>query len=374
MKICSNCIQPDTRPGLHFKDGICGACLWEDEKKKIDWNSRMQELQQIAKAAKENTKSNYDCVIGVSGGKDSTMQAIIARDQLGLRCLLVNNEPYGITEIGKYNIENLKLLGFDVITIRPNPKTLKKLMHYDFFKYLNFVKVTEFPLYASSYIISEKFDIPLIIQGENPGLTLGTSLSGIGTDSDALKANELPTLALGWEEYLNVEGATENDLFLYHYDKKKLEEKGIRGIWLNYYIKKWSVTGNAELAKKYGFRTRPSDFDPNEIGTYVPFAALDSDFNQVNQMLKSIKLGFGQCADQACYDLREGRITKKEAIELVLKYDGKCGRDYITKFCKFINITEKEFWGTVEKFRGSMWTKNPSDKWTNEYWEILKKL
>ena len=179
---------------------------------------------------------------------------------------------------------------------------------------------------------------------------------------------------MGWEEYLNVEGATENDLFLYHYDKKKLEEKGIRGIWLNYYIKKWSVTGNAELAKKYGFRTRPSDFDPNEIGTYVPFAALDSDFNQVNQMLKSIKLGFGQCADQACYDLREGRITKKEAIELVLKYDGKCGRDYITKFCKFINITEKEFWSTAEKFRGSMWTKNPSDKWTNEYWEILKKL
>ena len=109
MKICSNCIQPDTRPGLHFKDGICGACLWEDEKKKIDWNSRMQELQQIAKAAKENTKSNYDCVIGVSGGKDSTMQAIIARDQLGLRCLLVNNEPYGITEIGKYNIENRKI-------------------------------------------------------------------------------------------------------------------------------------------------------------------------------------------------------------------------------------------------------------------------
>ncbi len=117
MKICNKCIQPDTRPNIYFnKDDICGACLWEEEKKTIDWNLREKELQKIAEWAKKTTKSNYDCVIGVSGGKDSTKQSLTARDRLGLRCLLVNSEPEGISEIGKHNIENLKnLLKLNVI-------------------------------------------------------------------------------------------------------------------------------------------------------------------------------------------------------------------------------------------------------------------
>ena len=68
---------------------------------------------------------NYDCVIGISGGKDSTKQALTARDRLGLRCLLVNYEPENITDIGRHNRENLRDLGFDMLTFRPNPKIMK---------------------------------------------------------------------------------------------------------------------------------------------------------------------------------------------------------------------------------------------------------
>ena len=225
MRICKRCSQPDTRPGIYFDDqGVCGGCLWEDEKKKIDWKSREKELQDIAEWAKKTTKSNYDCVIGVSGGKDSTKQALTARDQLGLRCLLVNGEPEGITEIGRYNIENLKKLGFDVISLRPNPKVMRLLVKHDFYKHLNPVKITEFSLYASTYIMADKFDIPLIIQGDNPGLSLGASLTGVGTDSNAMKADELQTLSSGWKEYVEVEGVEEKDLYFFHYDRKKLEE------------------------------------------------------------------------------------------------------------------------------------------------------
>ena len=165
MRICKICIQPDTRPNIHFnEEGICGACIWElNEKHKVDWTKREDELQKIANWAKETSKSNYDCVIGVSGGKDSTLQALTARDRLGLRCLLVNGEPEGITEIGKKNIENIKNLGFDVISLRPNPKIMKKLVKYDFYKYLNPQKVTEYSLCASSYIIANQFEIPLLI-------------------------------------------------------------------------------------------------------------------------------------------------------------------------------------------------------------------
>ena len=217
MRICTKCIQPDTRPGVFFnEESVCGACLWEDEKKKIDWGERKKELEIVANDAK---KSNaiYDCVIGVSGGKDSTKQAVTARDELGLNCLLVNYQPENITELGRKNLENLKSLGFDLISIRPNPKIMMKVTKHDFFNYLNFVKASEFPLYASTYIIAEKFKIPLIIQGENPGLTVGTSMTGVGTDSDALKAYQLQTLSGGIQEYLNVDGITEKDLYSVSY-------------------------------------------------------------------------------------------------------------------------------------------------------------
>ena len=373
MKICKKCIQPDTRPGIYFNEkGVCGACLWEESKESIDWNSRFNELVEISNWAKENSSGNYDCVIGVSGGKDSTTQALTARDRLGLKALLVNSEPEGITEIGKANIENLKNLGFDVIALRPNPKVMKKLIKRNFYKYLNPVKITEFSLWSSTYIIAEKFHIPLIIQGENPGLTLGTSLTGTGTDDNALKADQLNTLSSGWEEYLEIDGITKQDLFFFHYDRKKLESMKVKGIWLQYYLKEWSFRGNAEFAIKNGMQKRPDNFDWESIGTYMPFAQLDSDLTQVNQLLKYIKFGFGQCMDSACYDLRDNIINKKEALELVKKYDGKCAEQYIKKFCNYIDISIDEFWKVANSFRGSMWTKKENGEWYNSYWEILE--
>lgn len=357
MQICKKCIQPDTRPGIFFNaDSICGACLWEEEKNKIDWKQRKNELLEIAKDAKKKSKGPYDCVIGVSGGKDSTKQAITARDELGLKCLLVNYEPENMTELGRKNLENLKRQGFDLITLRPNPKIMKKLIKYDFFTHLNPVKATEFSLYSSTYIIAEKFNIKLIIQGENPGLTVGASLTGVGTDSDALKAYQLQTLSKGWQEYLRVDGVTENDLYLFHYDVQKLMDMGVRGIWIQYYLQDWSYRRNAEFSKKYGFKER-ENIVPEEIGTYVPFAQIDSDLVHVNQMLKFIKFGFGQCMDHVCYDLRDGLIDRKTAIELVLKYDGKCAEKYIDEFCNYIQISKSEFTETVEKFRGNTWYK-----------------
>ena len=372
MKICKKCIQPDTRPDIFFtEDGVCGACLWEEEKKLIDWDAREKELSDIANWAKEKN-SDYDCVIGVSGGKDSTTQAIIAKEKLGLHCLLVNGEPDNATELGKENIENLKNLGFDVISLRPNPKVLRTLVKRDFYKYLNPVKVTEYTLWASAHIIAEKFNIPLIIQGQNIGLTVGASNSPLGKGSDALKINECDTLSAGWQDYLEVKDVNEKDLIFYRYDRQRLEKKGIRAIWLQYFMKEWSDRGNAEFSKQYGVKWREEGFDPSSIGTYVPYVQLDSSLHQVNQMLKHIKLGFGECMDHACYDIREGRITRQEGIDLVKKYDGKCGQSYIDNFCKFLNISLDEFWKISNSFRGPMWIKDKDDNWYNKYWDELK--
>ena len=370
LKICSKCIQPNTRPGIFFnEESICGACLWEEEKNKINWNERMKELKGIIEIAK-NKKADYDCVIGVSGGKDSTKQAITARDALGLKCLLVNYQPENITDIGVENMENLKQNGFDVLSIRPNPKIMQKLVKYDFFNYLNPVKATEFSLYSSAYIIAEKFNIPLVIQGENPGLTVGTSLTGVGKDSDALKAYQLQTLSKGFNEYLEIDGISEKELFLFHYDVKKLIAQNTKGIWLQYFLKEWTYRGNAEFSSKYGFKGR-ENFKPEDIGTYIGFGSLDSDLVHVNQMLKFIKFGFGFCMDHVCYDIRDGNLNRKEAIELVLKYDGKCADHYINDFCNYIEISQDVFWKTVEKFRGDIWNKD--NGLNNKIHDLLEK-
>jgi len=372
MKICKRCIQPDSRPGIYFDgNGVCGACLWEEEKKIINWDNRYQELENISKWAKENSSGNYDCAIGVSGGKDSTKQALTARDQFGLHCLLVNSEPSGLTNIGKHNIENLKNLGFDVVSLRPNPRIMKKMLKRDFFKYLNPVKVTEYSLWASTYIIAEKFNVPLIIQGENPGLTLGARNTGVGIDSNALKANELNTISDDWRDYLEVEGIEERDLYFLHYNRTLLEDNGVKAIWLNYYLKDFTNHDNAVFSKLHGLQWRPDDFDHKSIGTYSPYFQLDTDLTQVNQLLKFIKFGFGQCMDHVCYDFRENRISRKEAIKLVLELDGKCSNEYIEKFCKYIEISQDEFWSVTEEFRGDMWVKNSNGEWENKIHEIL---
>jgi len=245
------------------------------------------------------------------------------------------------------------------------------LIKRDFYKYLNPVKVTEYTLWASAYIIAEKFQIPLIIQGQNIGLTVGASNSPLGTDSNALKVNQCNTLAAGWQDYLEVENIGEKDLFFYRYNRDLLEKKDVKAIWLQYFMKEWSDRGNAEFAKKYGLKWN-EDFDPAEIGTYVPYVQLDSSLHQVNQMLKHIKFGFGECMDHVCYDIREGRMSRKEAINLVKKYDGKCGQSYIDSFCKYVDISLDEFWKVANSFRGKMWKQSDNNNWHNEYWNELK--
>lgn len=347
MNYCKKCVQPDTRPGIQFIEGVCGACLYTELKAGIDWDARLAKLNDVVNQVKVIRKeAPYQCICGVSGGKDSTYSALYARDKLGLHTLLVNSEPEGITEIGKKNIENLKNLGFDCITLRPNPVVMKKLIRGDFYDYLNPVKVTEFSLWSSAYIIAEKLRIPLIIQGENPALTLGVSKC-LSQGDNALEANQQDTLAFGFYPY--VERTATGELFMFFYNADKLRELGTRAIWLQYYDKDWSPRRNADFAIKHGLTVR-KDFNPEDIGTYVDFAQLDNDITPLNQMLKYYKFGFGQCTDYACYDIRDGLISREEGIELVEKYDGKCHPKYIEKFCRYIDITESEFWQVVDRF------------------------
>lgn len=354
MKYCKKCLQPDTNPVILLDEKeVCYACRYEESKKDIDWEARELQLKKIAEEAKTKAKEqgqSYDCVIGVSGGKDSTFQAVYAKEKLGLRPLLVNGAPDNITEIGEKNIVNLNRLGFDIISIHPNPNSIRYLTKKLFIERGNLAAGYEYSLVASTFIIANVFNIPLIIHGENPNLTKGITKVGDKTDSAYGMANCDILKGKNAIDIVNEDNISIDDVYFSQIPNlEEMKAKGIKAIWLQYYTREWSQVGNADFAIARGLVGR-TDVDLHEIGHYRPYSCLDSDLFIPNQMIKYLKFGYGFATDQACYDIREGRLSREDAKWYVKEYDGKCGEQYIEQACKYLNMTKEEFWEVVDKF------------------------
>ena len=127
MKYCTNCLMPETRPRISFNEnGVCNACSWAEEKKtKIDWDSRWNELELLCERYRQRNKNKFDCIIPVSGGKDSSYVAYMMRDKMGMHPLCITIKPPDEKELGKRNLENFVNNGFDHIHISPNPRVSK---------------------------------------------------------------------------------------------------------------------------------------------------------------------------------------------------------------------------------------------------------
>lgn len=371
MRYCKRCLQPDTRPGIIFDDEqICFACRYEESKATIDWAAREAELKGFAEEAKAEAKKRgniYDCIIGVSGGKDSTFQAVYAKEKLGLNPLLINCMPDEITEIGRKNINNLNNLGFDIISIRPNPIVAKKLARKSFFERGNIIAASEYCLWASSYIMAVKFNIPLIIQGENAALTLGAAKNQEAT-GNAFSVMQLETIrGASVDSFVDLSNnITEKDLFLYKIPTvEEMQAKGIKAIFLQYYTKEWSQVSNADFAVARGLTGRSGDL--HDLGRYRRYTALDCDLQIPNQMIKYLKFGFGYATDEICYDIREGRFSREDGKWYVNEYDGLCGQQYIAKACRYLSITEAEFWEVVDKYVNRDLFEKVNGKWTPKF-------
>ncbi len=351
MKYCKRCLQADTRPGTRFsEDGVCPACKYFESLADIDWDIRHEELEGIVSFGKANNKSGYDCIIGVSGGKDSLRQALYVKEVLKMKPLLVclSYPPEQITQRGVDNVSNMIKHGFDCITINPAPQVWRKLMRKGFFEFTNWAKSTELALFSSVPRLAIAYQIPLIWWGENTALQLG-DLNVMGkSGSDGNNLRKMNTLAGGDIKWLLGDEIRKNDILQYCYpSEQEMEDANLRITFLGYFWKDWSLIDNGNFASLRGLEIRNEK--PWEIGDQVGVTSLDENWVTFNQMIKYLKYGFGRVSDYLNEDIRLGRITREDAIQVAEKYDGTCSDSYIESFCNYIGISRKEFWEQVDK-------------------------
>ena len=351
MKYCLSCLQTDTRPnGYLTKEGICPACQYFKELKNVDWQERYFQLEELIKKYPRAKGQNFDCIIGVSGGKDSTRQALWVRDKLKLNPLLVcfTYPPEQVTQRGVDNLSNLIELGFDTLVVSSEPKTWKKALREGFFKFTNWCKASEMALMASVPRIAIRYKIPLILWGENPALQLGDMkcLGEFGYDGNNLR--NLNTLAGGDIDWLVNSGLTRNNLISFCYPTpSEFEESNIQIVYLGWFWKDWSIMNNAMYSMVYGLQVR--DDIVQNTGDITGVSSLDEDWVTLNQMIKYYKYGFGRVSDYVNEAIREEIITRDEGIILLEEFDGSCGDKYIDSFCEYIEISVQEFWDNVRK-------------------------
>lgn len=348
MKYCSKCLQPNTRPNTKFSlGGICPSCEYFSKHEEVQWEDRTEILMELAERYR-NKSAQYDCIIGVSGGKDSFRQALWVRDYLKLRPLLIclSYPPHQQSYVGAENLSALIEAGFDVITVCPAPLTWKKLMRVAFNKYANWCKATELALFAAVPQLAIDYKISCILWGENPGLQLGDlgTLGETGYDGNNLRG--MNTLDGGDLEWMLNADFKEKDLIPFRYPtKKEFIEHDIQIIYLGWFLGDWSLLNNGSASALAGFSMRHDSVE--DTGDLYGVSSLDEPWVTLNQMIKYYKFGFGRTSDYVNEMIRLGTITREEGIALCNKFDGACSDSYIDSFCEYIDITSDQFWKKV---------------------------
>ena len=352
MRYCTNCVMPDTKPDLSFDDqGVCNACRNYQERTGIDWDQRKKDFLELTSRYKSKDGSNWDCIVPVSGGKDSTYQ-VIRILQLGLNPLCVTATTCDLSDIGRRNIENIKNLGVDYIEVSPNKKVRAKLNRFG----LTEVGDISWPEHAGIFTIpvraAVEHNVPLIIWGENPQNEYGGPAAS--TKDNVLTRRWLEEfgglLGLRVSDLIGVDGIEKRHLVPYTYPTDaELQRVGVTGIFLGYYLP-WDGYSNALISQGFGFESYHKAVE----GSIVNYENLDNYQTGIHDYFKYLKFGFGRATDIACMHLRRGRLTRQDAIEMVAQHDGKFPHSYLGKsladILEPLDMSVEEFTKICDRF------------------------
>lgn len=365
MNYCTKCVYPEIAVNLNFNDsGICYSCLLFDEIKKItkkDWKLRENKLFKILDKQRKVKTSKYDCIIPVSGGKDSYFQThkIIS---MGFKPLLVTYHGNNFYEEGEKNLYNMrKVFNCDHIVFYQNVEVLKKLnlLAFKMMGDMNWHNHTGIFVYPSK--LAAKLNIPIFIYGET-----NWDISGMFSINDFSEYNKRSVLehdmrGFTVKDFVGKMGLKSNDLDCYDLvSDEEFENKDLRGLFLGDYVL-WDSNHHLDLIKKrYGWIESKKKFQR----TYRRASNLDDMHeNGVHDYLKWVKFGYGRCSDHASKDIRMGYLNREKGIKLIKKYDKTVPTADLKRWCEYTGLSKDEFFNISDTFRNPRVWKIEDKKW-----------
>ena len=321
--------MPDTKPDLCLDDaGICNACRNYENRSNVNWDERYKELLVILDKYRRTKGDHWDCIVPVSGGKDSTYQ-VIRMLQLGLNPLCVTSTTCDLSIIGRQNIENIKRLGVDYVEISPNPQVRAKLNRMG----LQVVGDISWPEHVGIFTIpvraAVQFNVPLIVWGENSQNEYGGPAASVGNNVlDRRWLEEFGgLLGMRVSDLVGQDGIDRKHLINYTYPTdEELKRAGVTGLFLGHYLP-WDGLSNTLLAQATGFKS----YDSIVEGSMVNYENLDNHQTGIHDYFKFLKFGFGRATDLACLHIRRERITRMDGLDIVRKNDGLFPWTYLGK-------------------------------------------
>lgn len=362
MKYCKKCVMPDTRPGIKFnEEGICSGCQSYERRKEIDWEKRLEELEQICDRYRGMNGEGYDCAIAVSGGKDSHYQVHLMKNEMKMNPILFSVEDnFPMTKAGEHNIKNIsEEFGCNIISIKPDIRTQKKLTRYMFEKYGKPTWYIDRLIYTFPLHMALKFNTPLLVYGENVSYEYG---GGGYEETYSAKGQIYNGVAseVSDDELIHEAGLSVRDLSLLK-APSTMEMDKLDPMYVSYFIP-WNSFSNYEFAREHGFH----DLTHEWIRTHTVenFDQVDSRAYLVHAWMKYPKFGHSQATDYASRMVRYGMISRDEAVELVKRHDANLDPLCVRDFCDFCGYSETEFWNIVNRFYNrEIFDKDVYGKW-----------
>ncbi len=355
--------MPDSKPDLSLDgDGVCSACKSFELRKEIDWEQRHKELLKILDRYRSSNTSNWDCIVPVSGGKDSTYQ-VVRMLQLGLNPLCVTSSTCDLSLIGRKNIENLKRLGVDCFEFSPNPLVRAKLNRIGLLQVGDISWPEHVGIFTIPVRVAVQFNVPLIVWGENSQNEYGGPAAA--AENNILSRRWLEEfgglLGMRVSDLMGQEGLQARDLLPYTYPADEdLQRVGVTGLFLGHYIP-WDGLSNALIAQSNGFTTYHKVVE----GSMVNYENLDNHQTGIHDYFKFLKFGFGRATDLACLHIRRGRLSRLDGIDAVKRLDGQFPWEYLGKSLERVleplDIGVQEFNNICDQFTNKKIFKRKSD-------------
>ena len=367
IKFCKTCVVSNQRPRIEWDQktkGQCSACDYGYEKDNIiDWNEREKQLQKVCDKHRSKDGS-YDVIIPGSGGKDSGMVTHKLKYKYGMHPLTVTWAPFLYTDIGWKNFTALKDKGFDNILVHPNGQLHRKLSLLAFDLHGDAWDPFGLGQQSLAYHMSVKYNVPLILMGENGEVEYGGSLATKDLyepprenwSDEFYKGSSLDNLL---QAGLKRNIFTKDEIRSSSFDmysppsEEDLKRVGTEMHWMSYY-QRWTPQWNYYYAvENCGFEAN----DDRSEGTYQKYGSIDDKLDGFHWWMAYMKFGICRTTYDAAHEIRDGHINREEAVALVHKYDGEFPAKYWKDFLDYLDITEKEFWYVADKYRSKhVWT------------------